>query len=156
MMMGVLVPLLSVVLQAQPTMMGCHAETIIGFAPEPKGQCVRSYVLMVPETRGCTADLEAMALQSARRCEQLGRPYLEAHAGHFDGFVLKETGKPAKDAGCATSCIKLPKGSQLVELRGVVSEGGKTVHPRPCISAAERTAPVHSMAMRVSPTSSST
>lgn len=71
-----------------------------------------------------------MALQSARMYEKPGRPYPEAHAGHFEGFVLKETAKPAKDAGCATSCIKLPKGSQLVELRGVVSEGGKNVHPR--------------------------
>jgi len=127
-MTGMLAALLAALLETQPMMMGCHAETIAGFSPEPKGQCVRSYVIMLPETRGCSADLEAMGRQSAQRFERLARPNPEFYAGHFDGFVLKETGKP-KDAGCATSCIKLPKGTQLVELRGVVSEGGRNVHP---------------------------
>lgn len=128
-MRGVILLLLLGVTPAQALMLRCDAETVIGFPPEPKAQCFKTWVLMwSAEIDGCTADLKAMAQQSADAYAAIKKGG-EEFAGLFDGLVLKRLGPPGAGGGCVTTCVKIPKGSALVELRAVVSEGGKNTRP---------------------------
>lgn len=115
---------------AEAIMLRCDdVETVIGYPPEPKAQCFKTWVLMsMPESDGCTADLGDMARESAETYARL-RTGAEEYAGLFDGLVLKPLGPSGAGAACVTTCVKLPKGGALVELRGIVSGGGRNAHP---------------------------
>lgn len=126
------------IIAASSAAAACDTANIEGYPPEPAAQCAEAE--MTVEVGGmtpCHGDLQRMASVGANAYASNGNPAAAEYVGPMGGFFDAPLRDQSPAGVCAVSCIKLPKGAEIIDTRAsTTTADAKSMRVRRVISTA--------------------